>query len=77
MRIIVAAVGRLKQGPETELSERYRKRTAQTGRQLGRFYAPLAGHNFSRLYKARTTGRQTLTLTLPAWINTPSPGLLG
>jgi 23S rRNA (pseudouridine1915-N3)-methyltransferase len=35
MRIIVAAVGRLKKGPETELSERYRKRAAQTGRQLG------------------------------------------
>ena len=35
MRIIVAAVGRLKRGPETELSERYRKRAAQTGRQLG------------------------------------------
>ena len=34
MRIIVAAVGRLK-GPETELAERYRKRAAQTGRQLG------------------------------------------
>ena len=35
MRIVVAAVGRLKQGSETELSERYRKRTIQTGRQLG------------------------------------------
>jgi 23S rRNA (pseudouridine1915-N3)-methyltransferase len=35
MRIIVAAIGRLKQGPETELSERYRKRAADTGRQLG------------------------------------------
>jgi 23S rRNA (pseudouridine1915-N3)-methyltransferase len=35
MRIVVAAVGRLKQGPETELSERYRKRAAQTGRQAG------------------------------------------
>jgi 23S rRNA (pseudouridine1915-N3)-methyltransferase len=35
MRIIVAAIGRLKRGPETELSERYRKRAAQTGRQLG------------------------------------------
>ena len=34
MRIIVAAIGRLK-GPETELAERYRKRAAQTGRQLG------------------------------------------
>jgi 23S rRNA (pseudouridine1915-N3)-methyltransferase len=35
MRIVVAAVGRLKKGPETELSERYRKRAAQTGRQIG------------------------------------------
>ena len=35
MRLIVAAVGRLKRGPETELAERYRKRTVQTGRQLG------------------------------------------
>jgi 23S rRNA (pseudouridine1915-N3)-methyltransferase len=35
MRIVVAAVGRLKRGPETELSERYRKRAEQTGRQLG------------------------------------------
>lgn len=35
MRIIVAAIGRLKQGPETELAERYRKRTAQVGRSLG------------------------------------------
>jgi 23S rRNA (pseudouridine1915-N3)-methyltransferase len=35
MRIVVAAVGRLKHGPETELSERYRKRAAQTGRSLG------------------------------------------
>jgi 23S rRNA (pseudouridine1915-N3)-methyltransferase len=35
MRIIVAAVGRLKSGPETELSERFRKRAAQTGRNLG------------------------------------------
>ncbi len=35
MRIMVAAVGRLKQGPETELSERYRNRAAQTGRNLG------------------------------------------
>jgi|SRR5476651_2361203 23S rRNA (pseudouridine1915-N3)-methyltransferase len=35
MRIVVAAVGRLKQGPETELSARYAKRAAQTGRSLG------------------------------------------
>ena len=35
MRIVVAAVGRLKQGPETELSGRYSKRATQTGRALG------------------------------------------
>jgi len=35
MRIVVAAIGRLKQGPETELCERYRKRAAQSGRSLG------------------------------------------
>ena len=35
MRIIVAAIGRLKRGPETELSARYAKRAAQTGRGLG------------------------------------------
>jgi len=35
MRIIVAAVGRLKQGPETELAARYAKRAGQTGRNLG------------------------------------------
>ena len=35
MRIIVAAVGRLKQGPERELAERYRKRAADAGRGVG------------------------------------------
>jgi 23S rRNA (pseudouridine1915-N3)-methyltransferase len=34
MRLVVAAIGRLK-GPEMELCERYRKRAAQTGRALG------------------------------------------
>ena len=35
MRIVVAAVGRLKQGPERDLSERYRKRAADVGRGIG------------------------------------------
>lgn len=35
MRIVIAAVGRLKSGPETELADRYRKRAEQTGRNLG------------------------------------------
>jgi len=35
MRIVVAAVGRLKRGPEVELSERYRERAAKSGRGIG------------------------------------------
>ena len=35
MRIVIAAVGRLKQGPERDLSERYRKRAADAGRSVG------------------------------------------
>jgi 23S rRNA (pseudouridine1915-N3)-methyltransferase len=35
MRIVIAAVGRLKQGSERELAERFRKRAAATGRSVG------------------------------------------
>jgi 23S rRNA (pseudouridine1915-N3)-methyltransferase len=35
MRLVVAAIGRLKDGPERELAERYRKRAEQTGRRIG------------------------------------------
>jgi 23S rRNA (pseudouridine1915-N3)-methyltransferase len=35
MRILVIAVGRLKQGPERELAEQYRKRAQAIGRPLG------------------------------------------
>jgi 23S rRNA (pseudouridine1915-N3)-methyltransferase len=35
MRIVIAAVGRLKQGPERELAERYRKRADALGRSVG------------------------------------------
>jgi 23S rRNA (pseudouridine1915-N3)-methyltransferase len=35
MRLIVAAVGRLKAGPERELAERYRDRVAKAGRAVG------------------------------------------
>jgi len=34
MRLVVAAVGRLKRGPERELAERYRARAAQAGRAI-------------------------------------------
>jgi 23S rRNA (pseudouridine1915-N3)-methyltransferase len=35
MRIVVAAVGRLKRGPESELAERYRERAMKSGRGIG------------------------------------------
>jgi 23S rRNA (pseudouridine1915-N3)-methyltransferase len=35
MRLLVAAIGRLKDGPERELAERYRKRAEQAGRRIG------------------------------------------
>ena len=35
MRMIVAAVGRLKRGPESELAERYRERALKSGRGIG------------------------------------------
>ena len=35
MRVIIAAVGRMKPGPERELAERYLKRAAQAGRSIG------------------------------------------
>src|SRR5205809_4515027 len=35
MRLVVIAIGRLKQGPERELAERYRMRFDDIGRKLG------------------------------------------
>jgi 23S rRNA (pseudouridine1915-N3)-methyltransferase len=35
MRIVVAAVGKMKRGPELELGERYRERVAKAGRGIG------------------------------------------
>jgi 23S rRNA (pseudouridine1915-N3)-methyltransferase len=35
MRIVVAAVGRLKRGPEQDLGERYRERAVKSGRGIG------------------------------------------
>jgi len=35
MRLVIAAIGRLKDGPERELVERYRKRAEQIGRRIG------------------------------------------
>jgi 23S rRNA (pseudouridine1915-N3)-methyltransferase len=35
MRIVIAAIGRLKRGPEQELAERYRERAVKSGRGIG------------------------------------------
>jgi len=35
MRVMVAAVGRMKQGPERDLAARFRKRAGEAGRSLG------------------------------------------
>src|SRR6202165_4654452 len=35
MRLVVISIGRLKQGPERELTERYRERFEDIGRKLG------------------------------------------
>ena len=35
MRIIVAAIGKLKRGPERDLAERYRERAVKSGRGIG------------------------------------------
>ena len=35
MRVMIAAVGRMKAGPERDLAERYAKRAAQAGRSIG------------------------------------------
>jgi 23S rRNA (pseudouridine1915-N3)-methyltransferase len=48
MRIVIAAVGRLKQGSERELAERYRKRAADVGRSVG-----LAGFEVIEIRESR------------------------
>jgi 23S rRNA (pseudouridine1915-N3)-methyltransferase len=57
MRIAVAAIGRLKDGPERELAERYRKRAEQSGRRLGFRDVELIEIRESR---AQEVGKRTL-----------------
>ena len=35
MRVVVIAIGKLKQGPERELADRYRERFDEAGRKIG------------------------------------------
>ncbi len=57
MRIAVAAIGRLKDGPERELAERYRKRAEQSGKRLGFRDVELIEIRESR---AQEVGKRTL-----------------
>ena len=55
MRLIIAAVGRLKDGPERVLLERYRDRFADLGKRLG--LAPVAWHELAESRAATATKR--------------------
>ncbi|GJD74371.1 23S rRNA (pseudouridine(1915)-N(3))-methyltransferase RlmH [Methylobacterium goesingense] len=52
MRLLVAAVGRLKPGPERDLAARYRERAAQVGRGLGFTACDIAEITESRARRA-------------------------
>ena len=55
MRLVVIAIGRLKQGPERELADRYRGRFDDIGRKLG--FRGLDIHEITES-RARDTGRR-------------------
>jgi 23S rRNA (pseudouridine1915-N3)-methyltransferase len=57
MRVVIAAVGRLKAGPERELAERYRDRVAKAGRAVGLRDIEIVEVRESR---AQDTGRRML-----------------
>jgi 23S rRNA (pseudouridine1915-N3)-methyltransferase len=69
MRIVVAAVGRLKPGPDRELAERYRDRAGKVGRTLGLHGPDIFEVKESRARDAeRRMTEETIALTdaLPA-----------
>jgi 23S rRNA (pseudouridine1915-N3)-methyltransferase len=55
MRLIIAAVGRLKDGPERALLERYRDRFADLGKRLG--FHPIAWHELAESRAATASKR--------------------
>ena len=57
MRLVVISIGRLKQGPERELSERYRERFDDIGRKLG--FRGLDIHEISESRARDTATRMT------------------
>ncbi len=68
MRMTIAAVGRMKAGPERELADRYIDRLKKAGLSLGLDYQGLAEHPESRLATAPERKRdeaQRLVASLP------------
>ena len=69
MRVVIAAIGRMKQGPERELVARYLDRAVTTGKAIG-----LTGFDITELPESRSTNAATrkadeakaLTAALPA-----------
>ena len=57
MRLIIAAVGRLKDGAERELLERYRNRFAGMAKRLG--FAPVAWHELAESRAATASKRSS------------------
>jgi 23S rRNA (pseudouridine1915-N3)-methyltransferase len=57
MRLTVVAVGRLKQGPERDLAERYLKRASEAGRSLG--FRPIEAFEI-RESPARDAGKRIM-----------------
>src|SRR5205807_8893209 len=55
MRLVVVSIGRLKQGPEQELAERYRERFEDIGRKLG--FRGLAIHEIPESRSSDTATR--------------------
>src|ERR1700750_851343 len=68
MRVVVIAVGRLKQGPERELAERYRARFEDVGRKLG-----FRGLEIHELSESRHTDVSTRMAEEAAAIETHLP----
>jgi 23S rRNA (pseudouridine1915-N3)-methyltransferase len=56
MRLVIAAVGRIKDGPERTLLDRYRERFAPLGKRLG--LAPIAWHEIAESRSAEAAVRR-------------------
>ena len=69
MRLVVIAVGRLKQGPERELAERYRERFDETGRKLG-----FRGLDIHEIPESRARDTATRMAEEAAAISARNPG---